>query len=301
VKDYQERQWNHICWRSDGRGKKMFFINGVVRHNFSDHIMVIPSENRSESSFLIGQEPDTLRGNFNNLESFRGKISGLNIWNFSLSDKDIEEIASCKKKKGGNVIKWEENGWTYSNTSPTKIGLNELCLKSKKIYLFPFKTDINEAFDICHIHGGELFVPKNEDENENLKTMIEPYLEICDPVGRSDVAWLGITRETKEIHEKGGPHVPMVETTSKSQIPLNFSNWDMLPKTIDNCVIFRSNGVWDSKNEMFCPDIKTCPVCSFSSVPKLTMLGLPPESAIDYYWYLDKDKNGTIYYDGYKI
>merc|ERR1711909_158921 len=74
----------------------------------------------------------------------------------------------------------------------------------------------------------------------------------------------------------------------------------MLPKTIDNCVIFRSNGVWDSKNEMFCPDIKTCPVCSFSSVPKLTMLGLPPESTIDYYWYLDKDENGTIYYDGYK-
>ena len=29
------------------------------------------------------------------------------------------------------------------------------------------------------------------------------------------------------------------------------------------------------------------------------MLGLPPESRVDYYWYLDKDENGVFYYDGY--
>ena len=54
------------------------------------------------------------------------------------------------------------------------------------------------------------------------------------------------------------------------------------------------------KNKMFCPRIKTCPVCSFTSVSKLTMKGLCQETPLDIYWYLAKDENYEVYYDGYK-
>ena len=92
----------------------------------------------------------------------------------------------------------------------------------------------------------------------------------------------------------------MVQNTSSGTKPLRFSNWDMKPMTIDDCVVFTSNGFWDSKNKLFCPRIKTCPVCSFNSVPKLTMKGLCPECTLDYYWYLARDKSHEVFYDGYK-
>ena len=290
IKNYQERQWNHICWRSNSNGDNHYFINGEIRHKFYYPLVVIPSDKKEESAFLIGQEPDTLRNNFYNLEAYRGKISGFNLWNFTLTDVQIIALAKCKTQLKGNVIKWEQTAWKFTNTSPKLIDTSEMCSNPKQHFLFPFQTSFDEASHICKIHGGDLVVPENADENEKLMTMIKPFLENCDPLGKSVGAWLGITRSGNK----------MVQKSRSGEKSLNFSNWDMSPMTIDSCVVFLGNGMWDSKNKMFCPRIKTCPVCSFTNVPKLTMIGLCSESPVDYYWYLAKDDTGVVHYDGYK-
>ena len=52
--------------------------------------------------------------------------------------------------------------------------------------------------------------------------------------------------------------------------------------------------------KIICPILKACPVCSFSSPPKLTMIGKCSDLAVNNYWYLaTSDKHG-IFYDGYK-
>ena len=161
MKDYEERQWNHICWRADSKGNNQYFLNGEIRHNFNYSLVVIPSENRNESSFLIGQEPDTLQGNFYNLESFRGAISGFNLWNFTLTDKTIKMMATCGKQFDGNVIKWDQKEWILENTLPQPISGDEFCSNPREIFLFPFPTFQEEAFHICKVHGGDLLSQPN--------------------------------------------------------------------------------------------------------------------------------------------
>ena len=60
TKNYEERKWNHVCWRADSNGENHFFINGEVRKTFYNPLVVIPSNQKKKSVFLVGQEPWTL-------------------------------------------------------------------------------------------------------------------------------------------------------------------------------------------------------------------------------------------------
>jgi hypothetical protein len=181
TKNYEERKWNHVCWRADSNGENHFFINGEVRKTFYNPLVVIPSNQKKKSAFLVGQEPDTLRGSFNHLQAFRGRISGLNIYNYTLTDEEIRSMANCSKLISGNVIKWGKNDWIFNNTSPNMIDSSDFCLKTKHVILFPVPVYLTEAFNFCIVHNGSLYVPENEIENEKLLKLVKPTLNKCDP------------------------------------------------------------------------------------------------------------------------
>ena len=105
MNDYEERKWSHICWKVNSKGDNKFYLNGKVRQTFQHPLVVIPSNLKLESAFLVGQELNTLRGSFNHLQAFRGKILGLNLYNYALSDENIRSIAKCEKQISGNVIR----------------------------------------------------------------------------------------------------------------------------------------------------------------------------------------------------
>ena len=251
----------------------------------------------TKSVFLVGQEPDTLRGSFDHLQAFRGRISGLNIYNYTLTDEEIGSMANCGEHISGNVIKWDKNDWIFYNTSPNTIDASSFCLKTKHIFHFPVPVSLTEAFNFCNVHNGSLFVPENELENEKLVQLVKPSLPKCDPQSMKVGSWLGITR-----NENG-----LVQNTTTRQKSLNFTNWESIPKEDHGCGVFLGNGIWGSRAEITCPTLKACPVCSFSSVPKLTMRGLcldfPVNQLllpINYYWYLAASDKHGIFYDGYK-
>ena len=165
-------------------------MNGEIRNFFHNQLIVIPSNMKMESAFLVGQETDTLRASFAHLQAYRGRISGLNIYNYTLTDAEIGAMAKCGKQIIGNVIKWEENDWIFNKTSPTPIDSSEFCQKSKHVYLFPIPVSLTEAFNICKVHGGSLFVPENE--NEKLVQIVKPTLNKFDPQSMKVGSWLGI-------------------------------------------------------------------------------------------------------------
>ena len=288
--NYKERQWNHFCWRVDSNGSNVLFLNGDIEHKFNNPLVVIPSKDKSQSVFLIGQEQDTLRGHFNQDQAFRGRISGLNLWNYTLSDEIIKLISSCHEHLEGNVITWAVNDWTYINVDPKPMNSSDFCSKKKELFLFPFRTSLNEAHQICKVHGGNLFAPENELENNKLKQIVAPSLDKCDPKGKIFGSWLGVTKLDKH----------MVKITSNGTEPLFFTNWDKPPKPTQICVLFNKNGFWDLKSSFTCSLLKACPVCSFDKIPILSWKGTCFESNLDYYWYLAKDEKHGIFYDGYK-
>ena len=146
-------------------------------------------------------------------------------------------IATFGKQFKGNVSKWDKQDCNFENNLPKLIRRNEFCSNPKQIFLFPFPTFQEEAFHICIVHGGDLFVSEKYLENAKLKKLMKPFLEKCDPNQMTVGSWLGFSREDNN----------MVRNTSSGTKLLNFTNWDMTPMTIDDCVVFTSNGFWDKK------------------------------------------------------
>ena len=299
MKDYQEREWNHVCWRASGGGRNDYIVNGEIRNTFQNKLVVLPSDDKTQSAFILGQEPDTLRGSFNPKQAFRGKIANLNLWNRILSDQEIIDLATCKSNLQGNVIKWDKTEWSFMNTTTTKIENEDLCIQSEeekfkeKVFIFPFLLPFDDASDLCAVHGGTLFVPKSDIENNLLRELVKPNLARCDSDKQGQVgSWLG-------IHQSDDGTM-MRENLNGSLTKLNYSKWDAPPRTTHTCGVFFENGFWDSRNRPICNEMKACPVCEFSSIPKLSIKGVCFRSYLDWYWYLDKSEDHKIFYNGYK-
>uniref|UniRef100_A0A8D0B382 Pentraxin-related protein PTX3 n=1 Tax=Salvator merianae TaxID=96440 RepID=A0A8D0B382_SALMN len=101
-------QWTHICatWSSIN-GSTSLWINGKLEAASSDTAEnhIIPDG----GIFQIGQEKNgcCIGGGFNESLAFTGKITGFNIWNRVLSDKEIRRQTgeeSCDIR--GNIIGW---------------------------------------------------------------------------------------------------------------------------------------------------------------------------------------------------
>ena len=59
----------------------------------------------------LGQDQDSLGGDFNPRQSWSGLISQFNIWNWALEDYFIENAAECRSDLLGNVQEWLEGKW----------------------------------------------------------------------------------------------------------------------------------------------------------------------------------------------
>lgn len=57
---------------------------------------------------VIGQEQDSRGGRFSISESFVGRISKLNIWDFALSAETIRELTTTCDDYIGNLIAWPD-------------------------------------------------------------------------------------------------------------------------------------------------------------------------------------------------
>ena len=51
----------------------------------------------------------TASGKFQKFKSLLGELSEFNVWNYTLSDKEVQDMYRCKLWKSGNVIRWEKN------------------------------------------------------------------------------------------------------------------------------------------------------------------------------------------------
>ena len=58
--------------------------------------------------FLLGQEQDAPGSKFSALESFRGRLTRLNIWNRVLTRAEISEAMTSCNEVTGNVASWAD-------------------------------------------------------------------------------------------------------------------------------------------------------------------------------------------------
>ena len=119
---YRHRAWNHFCWSYSGKtGMNTLYHNGQLVGTISllDYYgiygpLIQGTRTVYESAFIIGQEPDSMRGDYKKSQAFPGQIAELNIWNRILEKEEISKMATCKRLNKGNVVTWEKDKLKFS-------------------------------------------------------------------------------------------------------------------------------------------------------------------------------------------
>lgn len=96
-------QWHHICiiWTSMG-GKYWLHIDRRIvatGSRFREGYEIPPG-----GSLVLGQEQDTMGGQFDSSEAFVGSISGLAIWDRALVPREVANLATGKELPTGAIL-----------------------------------------------------------------------------------------------------------------------------------------------------------------------------------------------------
>ena len=172
LKSYHHRTWTHLCWSlSMITGVSRFYHNGDVIGSKEINISYIDTALKSSTdmeaaSFIFGQEPDTIRGNFDKYQAFIGDLSEFNVWNYTLSGPDIYSMAICDRFEKGNIVSWDltdvmsNKKFGIHNVSITELSdPTAICDINPRLVIFPKKVIYPLAKETCNIHGGSLAVP----------------------------------------------------------------------------------------------------------------------------------------------
>ena len=57
--------------------------------------------------FSVWLYQDALDGEYNKKQSWSGLVTQHNLWDFSIEEYDIENLAECRSDAFGNIVKYE--------------------------------------------------------------------------------------------------------------------------------------------------------------------------------------------------
>ena len=153
LESFRHRTWNHVCWyHSSLTGDNKLYYNGKLAA--SKKIQGLPiiqgSATAYNHSFVIGQEPDMIRGGFAEDQAFFGVISEFNLWNEFINISKIMDMAHCKTIPKGNVVSWQKKKFIFNSVNVEDVGDVFLFCKKKVIFLFYQKRSFE---DMRKIHA----------------------------------------------------------------------------------------------------------------------------------------------------
>ena len=317
LESFHHRTWNHLCWSfSVLTGNSTFYHNGDLMKSMQVNTEGIDFAMKSSSkmhkaSFIFGQEPDSIRGGFDQHQAYLGDLSEFNVWNHTLSRNEIYHMATCASFMKGNVVSWELTNLVINkklaihNVVMTEFSrASKLCDIHNGLVIFPKKVEYPVAKEICKIHGGTLAVPNSETENSFLQDIVEKNKDACVEHGNSttqNLVWLGAQKVHKIWYKSLDDDHKKVNISSK-QI-LNFTNFlHSASSKNSECAILRKDGVWLEGNYNLCAQLLSlCTICRVHRQPVFTLKGICYTSIIDWNYYPIIDSTHQIkLYEGYK-
>jgi len=96
---------NHLCFTwSSQTGVAALYVNGrssVAKIYKRGHVV------QGGGRVVLGQDPDSLLGDYNEKQSFVGQISEVNLWDYVLLPRIIQDLVSGRRVPLPNVLDWE--------------------------------------------------------------------------------------------------------------------------------------------------------------------------------------------------
>ena len=306
--NYNHRTWFHLCWSlSTISGISRFYLNGNMF--LEDEIDTTEndwafsgSDQMLITSLIFGQEPDSFRGGFDRQQAYLGSLAEFNVWNYTLKDDDIIQIAKCRSTSQGNIASWKESIWNLNAISKRNdVELSELCIEKPQYLIFPWKSRYQEARKLCEIHGGALALPRSENDTSAILDILSMHQKSCLGTKKSpqdSAVWIGAKRFNYTWYEVGESYsyesIGSPLTYAKITIDVNYKN--------TKCAYIRNDGSWiDIRGDFGCQYTSLCTVCELKIQPVFTLKGLCGMSDVDWNYYLDMDNEYQIKrYEGYK-
>ena len=312
---YLHRSWNHFCWiYSRDVDKNEVYHNGeqvytevIPTADFRKGPQIKRSKDVYDSSIIIGQEPDKMRGNFDQAQTFYGKVAEFNMWDKPLDKHVIRKMGECGflAAKKGNVIKWDQTNFHFRGVDVEEIqDVQEFCERSPQYIFVSEKLSLYDATRVCRKHGATIVVPHSKEENEHVIDILSGHTHQCvlkKNFARNDKGmgiWIGVVKDNHKLQEL---HL------NKSKSPLSFSNWDDLykeeePFINDNfCPFMYSDGKWGFERLTGCQKTRLCTICAYTSVPIFTLKGQCANSSeLEWNYYLEVGPNFKIsHFEGF--
>ena len=302
---YLHQRWNHFCVvYSSIKGTSWLYHNGELISTLSLNdksikgttiLPTIPSSNKSYiSSFIVGQEPDSMKGNFSEDQAFTGEISELNIWDTILTSSKINAISSCLQWPKGNIVNWNTRKWVKNKVEiKENVNKSEYCKKETSYLYIPGKLTLTDAEKKCKIYGGKISLPKTTNENTKMANML---LRKDEPNGTKtnelSGAWLGLENRNGIWHD--------LESLETSDGSIDYSNWRKFYSTTRHrldylCPYMDIDGTWAYGINSVCEYLTKSAICSIAKTPTFLLKGDDSKFAmIDRLYYMSFDNRNNL-------
>ena len=196
--DFQPREWHHLCWSIDTKtGLNRIFLNGNLSiEGISNYTKTsLPGTPTDAKQFLLlGQEPDDFKGQFDNKQLLRGKLSQLNIWSRNLDGSDVEAMAKCQLDSStfaGDIVTWSQESFTTNGLKIEQLETENFCSNTKNIIFFPGRRTRSNAEELCGAQGGWVVAPESKEENQLVLDTYLKHKEECIQSNTEVIGWLG--------------------------------------------------------------------------------------------------------------
>lgn len=242
---------------------------------------------------VVGQELDSLEGDFSVSQTFSGEIADLRFYDGTLSREAMIAFTTCADDlKEREPLLTIDNGKLSAGGSVivTSIPKSKLCEKKREyVILFPIKTTFQNAFDTCNRLKGSLALPKDGQANRKLHDRFSKFRAQCTSQN-SLRFWVGAKLNTTLRQ--------WVQLSDGK--PLSWHNFGTVP--FDpwlKCVIIglrKSTYFW---NNYVCEDyVQECFACNFTTWPQIRIRGLCKYSLFDRNLYLNNYDSDFPKFDG---
>ncbi|XP_069159957.1 uncharacterized protein [Procambarus clarkii] len=253
-------QWVHYCHVFTS-GHYRVFVSGVelTQGPLEGQVMSLPLN----STLILGQDQDSLGGGFETDQVFRGHMTQVNIWNRSLSQQEVEDIAKCKQLGQGNIFSSDTDDVEVFGASVSQERLATLCQTTRDFVILPEDRNHIDSLLLCQRLGCDMYGPSSREENMEL---FNKSLLFKDKCSKSLILWVGLTDEGEEgVWRKISNNEIVKEVPFRDRQPNGY--------TTENCVYMnRDSGLL---NDVRCSlDYMTCVPCTRNTTRTLRLRGL---------------------------
>ena len=302
-----QRTWTQLCWIHNPE-QDLIYSNGKVlkskRLPGEGQETFVKNDDVYDSALILGQTPSNIRKQFSIRKMFQGFLTELNIWNKELSLEEIEKMTRCELFPRGNIVSWEEKNYKIQGERPNiyteKIqNVTKLCNR-KIFFVIPYDRDLRFSHKQCRSLGGQIAVPRTEEENIDLLNAVKSFHVCLD--NENSISWIGIEKLKNTNNWK---MVLSSKTASNfTKLPPHKLSKSEDSTLEDYCVTLTSSGDWNMYRDCYSAtnSILACNVCEFENTPSFSLKGVCPTGGPNWNYYLTRDMSLplTYYFEGYK-